>query len=514
MVATHDLVELCRLFHQIVVNQMDATIFFLGLYDAASQTVEVVWQAENGKELSGGSFPLGKGLTSQVILSGQSRLIGHWSNEGPRVQVQYATGTPGLPESAVAVPLKLGDEVIGLACVQAYGEGVYQERDLQLLESLAHEAAGVIATLHYTERLGPQVRQRVSELEAILASMADALLIIDAKGRLVRLNKVAREVLCLDDFSIVLGQPLDQELWDQWPVGGKAVAKALRPVIDQLQRTEEAQELEAELPGASRRTMSFRASPLHDADGQFSGGVIVFSDVSGRREVERLKDEMLSIASHDLKTPATVIKAQAQWLKRQLNAGEHGDVAEGLSMIADQADRLAKLLNRLLDVSNIESGRLQTDLAPTDLNSILTSMARALQVTTDAHLIEVHAPTGVIGHWDARRIEEVVQNLLSNAVKYSPHGGRIDVRLEVDDTSATVTVSDMGLGLTPEEASHVFERYYRGHDLRGLEGTGLGLYICQAIVSAHGGRIWAESPGLGQGSTFGFTLPLNPDEED
>ena len=111
----------------------------------------------------------------------------------------------------------------------------------------------------------------------------------------------------------------------------------MRPIIERLQRTEEAQEIEVELPGAVRRTLSFRASPLHDADGQFSGGVIVFSDVSGRREVERLKDEMLSIASHDLKTPATVIKAQAQWLKRQVNAGEHGDVAEGLAMIADQA---------------------------------------------------------------------------------------------------------------------------------------------------------------------------------
>src|SRR5260370_15529466 len=231
LVATHDLIELCRLFHQIVANQMDATIFFLGLYDAASQTVEVVWQAENGEELLGGFFPFGKGLNRQVILSGQSRLIGHWSNEGPRVQVQYATGTPGLPESAVAVPLKLGDEVIGLACVQAYGESAYQERDLHLLESLADEAAGVIAGLHYTERLGPQVRQRVSELEAILASMAAALLIIAAKGRLVRLHKGAREGLCPDGFSIVLGQPLHQELWDQWPLGGQAVARALRPVI-------------------------------------------------------------------------------------------------------------------------------------------------------------------------------------------------------------------------------------------------------------------------------------------
>src|SRR5881227_2712907 len=89
LVGTHDLIELCRLLHQTVARQMDATIFFLGLYDAASQTVEVVWQVENGEELSGGSFPLGKGLTSQVILSGEPRLIRHWSAEGPRVQVQY-----------------------------------------------------------------------------------------------------------------------------------------------------------------------------------------------------------------------------------------------------------------------------------------------------------------------------------------------------------------------------------------------------------------------------------------
>jgi signal transduction histidine kinase len=487
---------------------MDATIFFLGLYDAASQTVEVVWQAENGKELSGGSFPLGKGLTSQVILSGRSRLIGHRSDTGARVHVQDATAAPGVPESAIAVPLKSGDEVIGLVCVQAYGEGVYKERDLRLLESLANEATGLIAGLHYTERHGVQVRRRVSELEAIQASMADALLIIDAEGRLVRLNKAACEVLCLDEVSIVLGQPLDEKLWDQWPLGGRAVAEALRPIVEQLQRTEEAQEVEAELPGADRRTLSFHASPLHDVEGQFSGGVVVFSDVSGRLEVERFKDEILSIASHDLKTPATVIKAQAQWLKRRVNAGEHGDVEEGLSMIADQADRLSKLLNQLLDVSDIKSRQLELDLVPTELRAILTSMTHALQATTDEHFIEVHAPTGVIGHWDARRIEEVVQNLLSNAVKYSPMGGRIELHLDVDESSATVLVRDSGIGLTVEDAPRVFERYYRGHNLRRLGGTGLGLYICEAIVSAHGGRIWAESPGPDQGSTFGFTLPL------
>src|SRR5205823_10692184 len=125
--------------------------------------------------------------------------------------------------------------------------------------------------------------------------------------------------------------------------------------------------------------------------GHFNGGVIGFRDVSGRREVERFKDEMLSIASHDLKTPATVIKAQAQLLRRRVRSGiaDERDVEEGLTMISDQADRLSKLLNLLLDLSRIEAGRLQLDLAPTDLRSMLASMARALESTSDTHRIHV-----------------------------------------------------------------------------------------------------------------------------
>jgi signal transduction histidine kinase len=425
--------------------------------------------------------------------------------------VQYATGTPGLPESAVAVPLSLGEHTIGMICVEAYRPHAYDERDLHMLEALASEAAIVIAGLHYSERLGEQVQRRVSELESILANMADALLIIDGKGSLVRLNRAARSLLCLDESTIVLGQPFDEAQLSQWPDPGRAAAEALRPVVERLQRTQEPQEVEVEVPGPVKHILSFRATPLYDAEAGFNGGVIVFRDVTDQREVERFKDEMFSIASHDLKTPATVIKAQAQWLKRRFNAGnaEQGDVEEGLTMIADQADRLSKLLNLLLDLSRIEAGRLELDRTPTDLRGIIASMARALQATTDAHLIEVDAPMGVIGHWDQRRIEEVVQNLLNNAVKYSPVGGRIEVRLETDQANAIVTVRDSGIGLAEADAPHVFERFYRGQNMRRLEGTGLGLYICHAIVTAHGGRIWAESSGPGHGSTFGFSLPLD-----
>ena len=514
LTGSQDLIELCRLLYRRVARQMDATIFFLGLYDQASQTVEVVWQVENGAELSGGSFPLGEGLTSQVILSGRARLIRQWSIEGPRVQVQYATETPGLPQSAVAAPLRLSGHTIGLLCVQSYRANAYAEADLKFIESLANEAASVIAGLNYSERLSERVRRRVSELEAILASMADALLIFDAKGCLVRLNRAARELLCLDDASIVLGQPFEDKQWDSWRPAGRAVAQALKPIVERLQLTREPQEAEIESRRPVHRIFSFRATPLLDSHGAFTGGVVVFRDLTGERKVERLKDEMFSIASHDLKTPATVIKVQAQRLKRRFNTGsaEQDDVKEGLTMIADQADRLSQLLNLLLDLSRFEAGRLDLDLGPTDLRSILVNLARGLQATTDAHLFEVDAPVGVIGHWDARRIEEVVQNLLNNAVKYSPVGGRIEMRLRADADRATVTIRDSGMGLPRDEAAHVFERFFRGRHSRRFEGAGLGLYICHAIIAAHGGRIWAASNGPGQGSTFGFTLPLRARE--
>ena len=496
--------------HQTIAREMDATIFFLATYDETSRTVQVVWQVENGEELSGGSFPLGTGLTSQVISSGEPRLIGNWSVEGPRVQVQYASPAgPSLPESAVAVPLKLAGNTIGLMCVESYRQNAYSYSNLHALEVLADEAAIVMAGLNYSERLGAQVGRRVSELEAILANMADALLIIDSRGCLVRLNRAARDLLCLDESTIVLGQPFEEKQWDNWPPEGRAAAEGLRPVVERLQQTQEPQEVEVELPGV-RRVLSFRATPLHDVDGAFTGGVIVFRDVTGERDVERLKDDMFSMASHDLKTPATVIKVQAQRLKRRFNTGsaEQDDVEEGLTMIADQADRLSKLLNLLLDLSRIEAGRLSLDRTATDLRGMLISMARALQSTTDSHVIEVDAPMGVIGHWDARRLEEVIQNLLNNAVKYSPMGGGIHVRLRTQGQNAVVTIRDSGIGLASDDAPHVFERFFRGREIRRVEGAGLGLYICQAIIAAHGGRIWAQSKGPGTGSTFTFCLPL------
>jgi signal transduction histidine kinase len=130
-----------------------------------------------------------------------------------------------------------------------------------------------------------------------------------------------------------------------------------------------------------------------------------------------------------------------------------------------------------------------------------------VQSTTDRHRVELHANGDLNGYWDEARLQQVLMNLLTNAVKYSPQGGPIQVLIRDDAEDVRVCVRDRGVGLTPQEATHVFERFFRGRSIRQLEGAGLGLYICQSIVTAHGGRIWVESEGPGHGSSFCFVLP-------
>ena len=148
-------------------------------------------------------------------------------------------------------------------------------------------------------------------------------------------------------------------------------------------------------------------------------------------------------------------------------------------------------------------------MRPTDLRQIVDRVVQGVQSTTERHQLFVEGPEQIEGVWDEPLLAEVIENLLINAVKYSPRGGPIAVRLAADDDRVEVRVSDRGLGLSQAALRHVFERYYRARRTRQLEGSGLGLYICQGIVSAHGGRIWATSGGPGQGSTFCFALPLH-----
>ena len=242
------------------------------------------------------------------------------------------------------------------------------------------------------------------------------------------------------------------------------------------------------------------------------------------QELDRQKSKFLSMASHELKTPLTAISGFVQLslrrTRRRLERGqptleeweqEQRSVVDQLEVLDKQTSKLGRLVDELLDVSRIESGRVEFRLEPVDLRDLVAEVAERMQMTTDRHQIKFSRPRvgEAVVSADRDHIEQVLNNLLSNAIKYSPGGGAVDVVVAVDGPSLVrVSVRDVGVGIPKAELESIFGLFYRSQegDARHVGGMGLGLYISREIVLRHGGRIWAESEP-GHGSTFYLELP-------
>jgi len=506
-----DLTELFRALYDETARVMDATVFLFALYDEVSETVQVVHQMDRGVEYPGGTFPLGKGFTSEVIRTGAPRLVRRWSAEGPSVHLLYGTEAGELvaPQSGVVVPILSGDRVLGVLSAQSYRPEAYEDADLLSLGAIAVQAGTAIERVRATEQMALEHERRALQLEAVLATMNDALLIVDARGAIVRLNRAARELLCLDSASLVVGQPLEQQRLEQWPVTAREIAAALVPLIDALRSGTSVAEKEVELRSGQLRVLSLGASVLRSPRGAPQGGVIAFRDITGQRHLERLREDIFNMAWHDMKTPLAVIRGHAELLHRRLSSGDRDRKAleADAASIVTHTDRLAELLTTLFDVSCLEAGLLSISRWRTDLGALARDVTESIRSTADHH-IKVLADQSVVGEWDERRIRQVLMNLLSNAMKYSPEGSTVTVSLAVGERIATGRVRDEGIGLDSTELAQLFRRGYRAQSARNVVGGGLGLYFSNGIVAAHGGRMWAESLGHGKGSTFSFILPL------
>src|SRR5213080_971113 len=275
-----DLAELFRALHEETARVMDATVFLFALYDETSATVQVVRQMDRGVEFPGGTFPLGKGFTSEVIRTGEPRLVRRWSAEGPAVHLIYGTEAGELvtPQSGVVVPILSGDRVLGVLSAQSYRPEAYEDADLLSLGAIAVQAGIVIERVRATEQMALEHERHALQLEAVLATMNDALLIVDGRGAIVRLNLAARELLCLDSASLVVGQRLEQS-----PATAREIAAALLPIMAALRSGTSVAEEEVELRSGQRRVLSLAASVLRSARGTPQGGVIVLRDITGQR---------------------------------------------------------------------------------------------------------------------------------------------------------------------------------------------------------------------------------------
>jgi PAS domain S-box-containing protein len=382
------------------------------------------------------------------------------------------------------------------------------------------------------ERLTGELRYQLAVTKTITDNAASCLCTMDARGYPTFVNPAFERVTgyTLDEIG---GRPLHYAVHHKYPDG--------RPYPMEECPIDRAYPVMAPVPygeevfvrkDGSLFPVAFAVAPL-ERDGVNVGAVLEFRDITEQKRAEqalreeqertrralreaeeavRLRDDFLSIAAHELKTPATSLLGYSQVTLRRLERDGAPDpqrLRRALAVIDQQTTKLAKLIDQLLDVSRLEGGRLVLDRRPADLAALVRAAAEDATSRGARHRIAVHAPPGPLAAGvDALRIEQVLANLLDNAIKYSPDGGDIDVHLEQEGTVARIAVRDRGLGVPPERRPHIFDRFYRAHAESHHSGMGLGLFICKEIVELHAGTIAAEFPNDG-GTRIVVTLPLD-----
>ncbi len=367
------------------------------------------------------------------------------------------------------------------------------------------------------QRAAEQVEQKGAELEAVLQSLTDGVAILDASGRVAAMNRSAERMLGRPAEKGVRPRledlPQLARLYE--PAGRLIPAEELPSALALAGEAVPRREAYLLTEAHEKRFLSLSASPLRDRGGRLLGAVVTFRDITREKEVESFKLQFIARAAHELRTPLTTIKGNLLLALK----GRFGSLApeqrEALETATRSADAMVSLIDDLLDITRIASGRLRLFGEEVALKALLdrTVAGVAALAAGKGIALQVHGDADIVGYWDAAKLEQVFANVLSNAVKFTPTGGRVDIRLFRDARLVTVAVRDTGVGIPRDKLALVFQPFVslrrREADIPRQRGTGLGLSIAQSIVEAHGGRMWAESEGIGRGTTIYFTLPLD-----
>lgn len=414
----------------------------------------------------------------------------------------------------VGLPLLFENELLGFIYLFR-GEHAFTELDSEFLVGFAYQAAIAVRNA----KLYHQLKTEQNRLVMLVEKSTSGIMILDANRRVEVINQPLAQLLGIEAEEAV-GRPC-QSVLSLDNVTGDDLCET-EDYLDLL--TDEGMVCEGEInrPGRKRVVVAITYTPLYDEQQRLVNIIATILDITRFREEEEVKNTFTSIISHELKTPVAIIKGYAQTLARP-DAEWDGTIARnGLQIIEEEADRLESLINNLLDVSQIQASGLKLDYSYVDLTSLIAKVADAYATQTDLHQIEVDLPEDLPTIWgDVERLRQVLTNLVGNAIKYSPDGGLIRIGCWLDDGSEhevpriVVYVADQGIGIPKDELPHVFDRFYRIDSTlrRRTAGAGLGLFLCKAIVEAHGGQIWARTE-TSKGATFFFSLPVRAEKEE
>lgn len=458
--------------------------------------------------------PRRDGVTYTVARTGEAQIISDPANHPLFGDVIHDPAWAPL-ETMLSMPLKRGDEVLGVFNIAFEQRGVVNEDLLHYLDLLASQAAVAIANA----RLAEATRIGRDRLQAILNSIHDGILMFDMDGRLVLVNPRVEELFELK-FGECVGKRFPTLLkhlrahfqGDDAMLPAEAIELARQ--IRKDPRAVTHRRYRIHMPAA--RQLDETSIPVINHEGDMIGRLVILRDTTREAEMESYRQEMSNMLVHDLRSPlAGVITGLHLALEEAsyLDSGSSRDLIEASVQAAlTSANTLLRLIEQILEISKLEAGEMSLDCEEIRLGDVAAQALDMLSGTAAEAGIVVtveEAPDLPPVHADPDKLRRVFLNLLDNALRYTPADGEVAIRLTRRDTDLIVMIEDSGSGIPPELHERIFDRFFQGDPARrkrGVKGSGLGLTFCRLAVEAHGGRIWAEERP-GGGSRFTFTLP-------
>jgi PAS domain S-box-containing protein len=345
--------------------------------------------------------------------------------------------------------------------------------------------------------------EKTAKLAAIIASTDDAIISKTFESVITSWNASAERMFGYSADEIIgesIYKLIPQDRLEEEPI-----------ILARLKSGERVQHFETKRLTKDGRLIdvSVTVSPVKDRDGNIIGLSKIARDITERKLDENRKNDFIGMVSHELKTPLTSLSAILQVSKAKLNNTDDAFLSGAMQKANHQVKRMTTMINGFLNISRLESGKIQIDKQLFDLEALIHEVADEMKVTATTHTINTDGCTAVTVDADQDKIQSVISNLISNAVKYSPNGTVIYVACKSNDKEVIVSVRDEGIGIQPADAEKIFDRYYRveNKSTRHISGFGIGLYLSAEIIHRHEGQIWLESES-GKGSTFYFSLPL------
>lgn len=497
-------------------NLMPALSFYVALYDSEVDEVSFPLALEDGQRVRWRSRRTGGGLTEHILRTATPLLI-----RGKMDQAMAGLGLQQIGRPAgsfLGVPMMAGQEALGVIAVQSAQEHEYDSNHQEVLATIAAQAAIAIQNARLYARTDEALARRVQELNSILRTTQEGILLLDPGWRVLAANRALASFLGLAQLELA-GSDLHQarpgsgtplvELIGYSPSGLQGDCQSL------IEGGEDSKKVRFVTPGPPERYVERTLTPVRDQAERIVGWLVVLRDLTEERELARLREEMTHMLIHDLRSPLTVISGSLDMLRMVLEESPSEGWEKLLGMARQGSERMLEMVNSLLGVSRLESGQMPLHPEPVGAQPLLQEVASRLaplaneaQITVEIACEENLAPLYV----DRALIDRVLSNLLDNAIKFTPDRGRIKLWAKPDPEAskptALVGVTDTGPGIPPADRERVFDKFQQVASIEGRRrGTGLGLALCKLAVEAHGGRIWVESQP-GEGSTFLMRLPL------